>query len=700
MSVVASYVYKDGKRVREAPLTDQGLALAEGEYLWIGLHEPSDEEFDVLVRHPQAGSLWLRAVHRRPHGPGQGRPHPVRRDSRLYRPQLRHHHPPRFGPRPHPVARPAGGLAPPAEPRPGLHPARSAGLHRRRLHPHHRRHRGQGAGDGAGGPGQLPVARRHHPPVPAAPRTGEVQPGAGADGGSQRQAAVAGPALHRPRGAALFPRRGRPCAAGGQPGGGSARHPGLGVRGVQPAGAAAPGRHHPQAGRLGRHPGLPHRRGGHLRHEFREHAGAALDLWLSGRSGLHRRHLHRPVRHLQADALAVIHPALGADARDLQQVGDHALMHVRVLAQVQRRHVEAEHVRRRDQSRQPVVGEDGAVGPHQTVVQDVQVGAEGVGAVIGRSLKSGRARPLRQGGQFGRDAGQVDGQAELGAQGVHLVHIEAERGAGLTAEGGAQGVGVDVRVAVAVAADPRADAHEGRQVGRLQQAPPFGQLGRGDLQEDAPQPVDHDVDLVLHHRGRGPRQPRGPQDDDLTAQGRLQRFRFAGDPSAVAAVQQFADRRRAVDNALAPHLGRVGGQHRRDQGLAQQVAHRAPVDARFGQSFKHAFGGVRPLPRLGLGLGAALARPVLSDISQQGEGGETMPDAPVPKHRPRPGRGDRRRTPFARLRSGRRAPVRPRRGSPRPKGRPEAEPHRGGGRGEIPKSGSWIVSQGRGRKRN
>ena len=58
MSVVASYVYKDGKRVREAPLTDQGLALAEGEYLWIGLHEPSDDEFDVLVRrfhlHPLA----------------------------------------------------------------------------------------------------------------------------------------------------------------------------------------------------------------------------------------------------------------------------------------------------------------------------------------------------------------------------------------------------------------------------------------------------------------------------------------------------------------------------------------------------------------------------------------------------------------------------------------------------------------------
>ena len=58
MSVVASYVYKDGKRAREAPLTETGLALGEGEFVWIGLYEPSDAEFDVLVRrfalHPLA----------------------------------------------------------------------------------------------------------------------------------------------------------------------------------------------------------------------------------------------------------------------------------------------------------------------------------------------------------------------------------------------------------------------------------------------------------------------------------------------------------------------------------------------------------------------------------------------------------------------------------------------------------------------
>jgi len=58
MPVVASYVYKDGKRVREAPLTDAGLRLKAGEYVWIGLYEPTDAEFDVLVRrfrlHPLA----------------------------------------------------------------------------------------------------------------------------------------------------------------------------------------------------------------------------------------------------------------------------------------------------------------------------------------------------------------------------------------------------------------------------------------------------------------------------------------------------------------------------------------------------------------------------------------------------------------------------------------------------------------------
>lgn len=58
MPVVASYVYKDGQRLREAPLTPQGLALGPDEFVWTGLVDPTRKELDVLVRrfrlHPLA----------------------------------------------------------------------------------------------------------------------------------------------------------------------------------------------------------------------------------------------------------------------------------------------------------------------------------------------------------------------------------------------------------------------------------------------------------------------------------------------------------------------------------------------------------------------------------------------------------------------------------------------------------------------
>ncbi|MDE2488757.1 MAG: magnesium and cobalt transport protein CorA [Alphaproteobacteria bacterium] len=51
MSVVAAYVYREGRRVREAEFTDEGLALAPGEFVWIGLVEPGADEFRLLQRH-------------------------------------------------------------------------------------------------------------------------------------------------------------------------------------------------------------------------------------------------------------------------------------------------------------------------------------------------------------------------------------------------------------------------------------------------------------------------------------------------------------------------------------------------------------------------------------------------------------------------------------------------------------------------
>ena len=58
MSVVAAYVYKDGRRVREAALTDEGLELQADEFVWIGLYEPDERELRILERrfnlHPLA----------------------------------------------------------------------------------------------------------------------------------------------------------------------------------------------------------------------------------------------------------------------------------------------------------------------------------------------------------------------------------------------------------------------------------------------------------------------------------------------------------------------------------------------------------------------------------------------------------------------------------------------------------------------
>ena len=69
MTVVASYVYRDGQRVREAPLTPEGMALKPGEFVWVGFYDPTDAEIDVLVErfklHPLAVEDAL-AAHQMP----------------------------------------------------------------------------------------------------------------------------------------------------------------------------------------------------------------------------------------------------------------------------------------------------------------------------------------------------------------------------------------------------------------------------------------------------------------------------------------------------------------------------------------------------------------------------------------------------------------------------------------------------------
>jgi magnesium transporter len=58
VTLVAAHVYKDGRRLRPAALTDEGLALSSDEFVWIGLVDPEESELRVLERrfdlHPLA----------------------------------------------------------------------------------------------------------------------------------------------------------------------------------------------------------------------------------------------------------------------------------------------------------------------------------------------------------------------------------------------------------------------------------------------------------------------------------------------------------------------------------------------------------------------------------------------------------------------------------------------------------------------
>lgn len=48
MTVVASYIYRNGKRAEEVPLKNQTFEAKDGEFAWIGLAEPTADEMESL----------------------------------------------------------------------------------------------------------------------------------------------------------------------------------------------------------------------------------------------------------------------------------------------------------------------------------------------------------------------------------------------------------------------------------------------------------------------------------------------------------------------------------------------------------------------------------------------------------------------------------------------------------------------------
>lgn len=48
MTVVASYIYRNGKRTEEVLLAQQSFEARDGEFVWIGIAEPTADEMESL----------------------------------------------------------------------------------------------------------------------------------------------------------------------------------------------------------------------------------------------------------------------------------------------------------------------------------------------------------------------------------------------------------------------------------------------------------------------------------------------------------------------------------------------------------------------------------------------------------------------------------------------------------------------------
>ena len=311
-------------------------------------------------------------------------------------------------------------------------------------------------------------------------------------------------------------------------------------------------------------------------------------------------------------------------SRDGEQLRDDALVHVGVLAQVDRRQVEAEDGHGPPQLAQPPAGEQGRAVRLQRVVDRLEVGPELRRARVGRRLgdrvpqrrvlvegargggdsrvdagegpsirlvaavRAGIGRTFRQREQFSRGAAHERGHGEFRAERVKLLEVVVEHARRLHAQRPREHLGGHERVAVAVAADPRADAQERRQLdGGLARMTPreivlectveLRQLGHERVLVER-QPirdlVEHVELLEPQHAGLPQREHRAP--DRLVVGGTL----TGRQPVAVTRAQQPFELQLEVAHALALHLRRVRGEHGHDQRVTEERGEGVATDAR------------------------------------------------------------------------------------------------------------------------
>ena len=346
----------------------------------------------------------------------------------------------------------------------------------------------------------------------------------------------------------------------------------------------------------------------------------AQDVELAGRLlriGHERRDQRPRGRELgeqQLDALGFRHLRVVAAGGGAEQLGQGALVHLRILPQVDAREVEAEHFHRAPQGAQsPARDQRRAVG-EQGTIEHVEIGAQLGGLRVGLRLRhrvarqhdltqSARGRdqpridaddglPVRLGGAARRVIGQPPDQLlklrrdahagtverKLGTEQMQLVEVEVDDALALHLDRLTQHLGVDERIAVAVAPDPASHADEGWQLGVV----PAGIDRRQPVLEVAVEPrqfAQEGVvvirkparDLVDHGGAAAPQQAGLPEREDGARHGGVGGAGLRRrEKRTVALGEEVRHLVLPIQHALAPDLGGMRGQHGAHQDRIEQ----------------------------------------------------------------------------------------------------------------------------------
>ena len=246
--------------------------------------------------------------------------------------------------------------------------------------------------------------------------------------------------------------------------------------------------------------------------------------------------------------------------------------------------------------------------------------------MVGRGIGQTRER--------GADLDQQAREREFSAECMHLFEVVREHQRRLALQCALQRGGIDIGVAVAVAADPGGDAEKRRQCDRcarvarrefargvLVQAWQFFEKGIAEERQAV-------FDFVGHSEARRAQHARLPDCQHARFEARVDLAALVRRQAALAALaarrHQLGDVEFGVENAFALHLGRVCGEHRHQHRVRKKCGYLRGWYARCREAVE----GMGERARLGrgaghqMGAGAAAVMLVFSDIGQMREVGK------------------------------------------------------------------------------